>query len=77
MKNAIYDILKNDWNTNGYDPVWLGYNTLIDCLSERGIYAALKDVRIEMKNLKNEGKVKQKNCFDDECKLKGCGWFAI
>lgn len=77
MKNAIYDILKNEWKVgNGYDPIWLGYSALTDCLSERGIKATLKEAKAEMKNLKNEGKVKQNNCFDEDGKLKGRGWFA-
>lgn len=77
LATGILNILKNEWVAgNGYDQLWYGYNSLIDCLFDNGIQTTLKDVKRAIKILSKERKIVLRPCYDDDNKLHGRGWFA-
>lgn len=79
LKTGILDILRNDWGgrCGKFDTYWFGYEALKDALHENSIYADIATIKVTMKELEKENKVKLRPTYDDDYNLNGRGWFAI
>ena len=77
LGNVILQSLKA-WETPNhgeFDAMWYGYDSLMDEIISRGINPTLKEVKSEMKNLRNKGIIELKPCYDSDHTLCGRGYF--
>lgn len=76
LADAVLKVLKK-WNKpNGdFDAMWYGYECLMDEIKQEGHSPTVRELKKEIKNLKQSGKIELRPTYDYEYHLSGRGWF--